>query len=147
MLRVLPDRDGETLRAEVVPIPRTLEHAVATGAITGETPSLFGAMAAAGERPDLAIAIADVFSGEIDFVVALEFFAVAGGEHGVGDRDHVVGIEPPFLVGRGEIPADAHHRVTADLEVQVGCAAVDGNLQEVIHMHDLLIMRACAPVI
>jgi murein DD-endopeptidase MepM/ murein hydrolase activator NlpD len=72
LLRVVAEGDGATLKAEVVPIPRTLEYAVASGAITSETPSLFGAMAAAGERPDLAIAIADIFSGEIDFNTELQ---------------------------------------------------------------------------
>jgi murein DD-endopeptidase MepM/ murein hydrolase activator NlpD len=66
-LRVAPAHGAETFHAEVLPIPRTLENAVARGAITPENPSLFGAMTAAGERPELAVAIADIFSGEIDF--------------------------------------------------------------------------------
>ena len=71
-LRVWPDAGGATLRAEVLPIPRTLEYAVAKGAITPENPSLFGAMGAAGERPELAVAMAEILSGEVDFNTELQ---------------------------------------------------------------------------
>jgi murein DD-endopeptidase MepM/ murein hydrolase activator NlpD len=71
-LRVTPDAGDNTLHAEVLPIPRTLDYAVAKGAITSETPSLFGAMSAAGERPELAVAIAEILSGEIDFNTELQ---------------------------------------------------------------------------
>ena len=71
-LRVTPDEGNDTLRAEVLPIPRTLEYAIAKGAITSGTPSLFGAMSAAGERPELAVAIAEILSGEIDFNTELQ---------------------------------------------------------------------------
>lgn len=67
-LRVIPAAFGsETLRADVLPIPKTLEQAVATGTIGEETPSLFEAMEAAGESAELTIALAEVFAGEIDF--------------------------------------------------------------------------------
>jgi murein DD-endopeptidase MepM/ murein hydrolase activator NlpD len=71
-LRVAAGADGGTLHAEVLPIPRTLENAVAHGAITEEVPSLFGAMTLAGERPELAVAIAEILSGEIDFNTELQ---------------------------------------------------------------------------
>jgi murein DD-endopeptidase MepM/ murein hydrolase activator NlpD len=71
-LRVTPVADGSTLRAEVLPIPRTIEYAVARGAITSENPSLFGAMTAVGERPELAVAIADILAGQIDFNTELQ---------------------------------------------------------------------------
>jgi murein DD-endopeptidase MepM/ murein hydrolase activator NlpD len=71
-LRVAPAPDGEGLHAEVLPIPRTLEHAVARGAITEDTPSLFGAITSSGEKPELAIGIADILSGEIDFNTELQ---------------------------------------------------------------------------
>lgn len=58
---------ADAIRAEVLPIPKTLEEAVAAGTIGGATPSLFQAMSAAGERPELSVALAEVFSGEIDF--------------------------------------------------------------------------------
>src|SRR6185503_17438955 len=44
-----------------------LEHAVASGTIDEETPSLFQAMETAGESAELTIALAGIFAGEIDF--------------------------------------------------------------------------------
>ena len=67
-LRVMPVAAGaEEVRAELVPIPKTLEYATAVGSIGGETPSLFEAMEAAGEGADLTLALAEIFSGDIDF--------------------------------------------------------------------------------
>ena len=67
-LRVAHAPDAaDGLRAEVLPIPKTLEQATASGTIDETTPSLFQSMDAAGERADLAIAMAEVFAGEIDF--------------------------------------------------------------------------------
>jgi murein DD-endopeptidase MepM/ murein hydrolase activator NlpD len=57
----------DALRAEVLPIPKTLEHVTASGEIDEDTPSLFQSIEAAGEGPDLAIAMAEVLAGEIDF--------------------------------------------------------------------------------
>lgn len=62
----------ESLRAEVLPIPKTLESVTASGEIGEETPSLFQSIEAAGEGPDLAIAMAEVFAGEIDFNTDLQ---------------------------------------------------------------------------
>ena len=68
LLRVQPvTAGGEALGAEVVPIPKTLEQGTAAGSIEDATPSLFEAMDAAGESPELTIALAQIFSGEIDF--------------------------------------------------------------------------------
>ncbi len=67
-LRVAPVApDADEFRAEVLPIPKTLEHGVAAGSIDASTPSLFQAMGATGERPELTLALAQVFAGEIDF--------------------------------------------------------------------------------
>jgi murein DD-endopeptidase MepM/ murein hydrolase activator NlpD len=72
-LRVVPAAHGTPeVRAELVPIPKTLEHRVTTGTIDEDTPSLFQAMDAAGERPELSIALAEVFGGEIDFNTELQ---------------------------------------------------------------------------
>ncbi|MGE0446949.1 MAG: M23 family metallopeptidase [Vicinamibacterales bacterium] len=68
------------LRAEIVPIPKTLEHGRVSGTIGGDTPSLYQAMDAAGEQPELTIAMAEIFAGEIDFNTELQpddRFAVA----------------------------------------------------------------------
>jgi len=67
-LRVTPaGPDAGGLVAELVPIPKTLEYGEASGSIDEETPSLFQAMTATGERPELALTMAQVFAGEIDF--------------------------------------------------------------------------------
>jgi murein DD-endopeptidase MepM/ murein hydrolase activator NlpD len=67
-LRVRPvPEEPRGLRAELVPIPKTIEHDAIRGAINEETPSLFQSIEAAGERPELAVAMARIFSGEIDF--------------------------------------------------------------------------------
>jgi murein DD-endopeptidase MepM/ murein hydrolase activator NlpD len=67
-LRVMPiAADADEVRAELVPIPKTLEYASASGTIGGDTSSLFAAMEAAGEGADLTLALADIFSGDIDF--------------------------------------------------------------------------------
>jgi murein DD-endopeptidase MepM/ murein hydrolase activator NlpD len=72
-LRVTRAPDAtDGLRAEVLPIPKTLENVTASGAIDEETPSLFQSIEAAGEGPDLAIAMAEVFAGEIDFNTDLQ---------------------------------------------------------------------------
>ena len=72
-LRIVPAaRGSDALRAEVLPIPKTLEQAIATGTIDEETPSLFQAMEAAGESAELTIALAEVFAGEIDFNTELQ---------------------------------------------------------------------------
>jgi murein DD-endopeptidase MepM/ murein hydrolase activator NlpD len=60
------------LTASILPIPKQREQATATGEIGGETPSLFEAMEAAGERPELTMAMADIFAGEIDFNTELQ---------------------------------------------------------------------------
>lgn len=80
-LRVMPvSRGSSEVRAELVPIPKTLEHATASGTIGGDTPSLFQAMDAAGEHAELTMAMAEIFAGEIDFNTELQpndRFAVA----------------------------------------------------------------------
>lgn len=68
LLRVAPTTPGAPdLRAEVAPIPRTLEHGLVESTIDAANPSLFQAMAATGERAELTVALAQVFAGEIDF--------------------------------------------------------------------------------
>jgi murein DD-endopeptidase MepM/ murein hydrolase activator NlpD len=64
--------DGDELRAEVVPIPTTTVAASVAGTIGGDTPSLFQSIDAAGEQPDLAIEMAQIFGGEIDFNTELQ---------------------------------------------------------------------------
>jgi murein DD-endopeptidase MepM/ murein hydrolase activator NlpD len=67
--RTVPEAE---LRAELLPIPKQRHDAVVAGSISEVTPSLFQAMDAAGESPDLSIALAEIFSGEIDFNTELQ---------------------------------------------------------------------------
>jgi murein DD-endopeptidase MepM/ murein hydrolase activator NlpD len=60
------------VRAEVLPIPKTLETVTVSGEIDDATPSLFQSIEGAGEGVDLAIAMAEVFAGEIDFNTDLQ---------------------------------------------------------------------------
>lgn len=62
----------EGLRAEVVPIPTTVVPTSVTGSIDEDAPSLFQSIEVAGEQPDLAVAMAQIFSGEIDFNTELQ---------------------------------------------------------------------------
>jgi murein DD-endopeptidase MepM/ murein hydrolase activator NlpD len=64
--------DESRLRAEIIPIPVTVVPASVTGAIDDDSPSLFQSIEAAGELPDLAIAMAQIFGGEIDFNTELQ---------------------------------------------------------------------------
>ena len=95
-LRITPSRTGSAaLTAAVVPIPKTLERATAAGRIDRQTPSLFQSMTGAGEGAELAVALADVFSGEIDFnadlqsgdayAVAFDKYTREGGASSYGD--------------------------------------------------------------
>jgi murein DD-endopeptidase MepM/ murein hydrolase activator NlpD len=81
LLRVRPATPGDTaLRAELAAIPKAVEPGVVSAAIDRDTPSLFQAMAAAGEGAELTLALAGVFSGEIDFnteIQAGDRFALA----------------------------------------------------------------------
>ena len=80
LLRIVSEIDTDSLHAEVLPIPRTLELADTAGLISKTAPSLYQAMQEAGERPQLSIALAQIFSGEIDFnseLQPLDRFAVS----------------------------------------------------------------------
>ena len=73
-LRIVnPDhrRPGE-LQAVVIPIDKEREVAAVRAVIDHRTPSLIAALNDAGERIQLALALADVFSGSIDFNSGLQ---------------------------------------------------------------------------
>ena len=80
--------EPRALAAEIVPYD--LERAIETvaGGISEEAPSLFEAMAAAGEQADLPVSLADVFSADIDFNTDLQ----------AGDR-FVVAVEKVYREG------------------------------------------------
>jgi murein DD-endopeptidase MepM/ murein hydrolase activator NlpD len=56
-----------TFRAEVVALPKSFERAAVAVEITRDRPSLIGALDAAGESVELALTLATVFGGEVDF--------------------------------------------------------------------------------
>ena len=68
--RILVRRDesgADEFVSEIADIPKRIDQVVVEGAITREAPSLVQALDAAGERIELSLALADVFSGEMDF--------------------------------------------------------------------------------
>jgi len=67
-------RDGDIalFEAEVVELPRTTTTVVVDGRVDKEAPSISESLERAGERLDLALALADIFSGEIDFNSGLQ---------------------------------------------------------------------------
>jgi murein DD-endopeptidase MepM/ murein hydrolase activator NlpD len=71
-LRVSRSSDEPAWRADVLPIPKTHANAVVTGTIDRANPSLVAAVDAAGGTIDLAIALADIFGGDIDFNTELQ---------------------------------------------------------------------------
>jgi murein DD-endopeptidase MepM/ murein hydrolase activator NlpD len=70
LLRV--SREDTDLVVNVVPIEKTRKVEVVRGRIDRQTSSLVAAMDAAGETIDLTLALADVFSGDIDFNTDLQ---------------------------------------------------------------------------
>jgi murein DD-endopeptidase MepM/ murein hydrolase activator NlpD len=66
LLKISGRPDG-ALDARIVPIEKAREDATLSAAIDRESPSLFAALDAASEQPELAIAMAEIFAGEIDF--------------------------------------------------------------------------------
>jgi murein DD-endopeptidase MepM/ murein hydrolase activator NlpD len=64
---------GEALPAvpafdvEVISLPKDVEIDVLSASISRETPSLVGALASSGETVQLALGLAEIFGGEIDF--------------------------------------------------------------------------------
>jgi murein DD-endopeptidase MepM/ murein hydrolase activator NlpD len=84
--------------ASIVELPKDRVGAVAAGAITADNPSLFEAMDAAGESPELAVELASIFGGEIDFNTDLQR----------GDRfdvDYEKDVRDGKLIGYGPIAA------------------------------------------
>ena len=72
--RVLTVARGEAddFVATINAIPKRAEAAIVSGTIDRESPSLVAAMARAGERIDLTMALAEVLSSEVDFNTELQ---------------------------------------------------------------------------
>jgi murein DD-endopeptidase MepM/ murein hydrolase activator NlpD len=61
------DPIAASFAVEVAEIPKQIERVVVEGEISRDTPTLVQALDAAGENIELSLALADVFSGEMDF--------------------------------------------------------------------------------
>ena len=99
VLRITPNADtaGEFV-AEVVPYNVRVTRVEVSGTINEETSSLFAAMSSAGEQPDLSVALADIFSGEVDFNTDLQ----------PGDSFHLItdkAVRDGRFVGYGPVAA------------------------------------------
>jgi murein DD-endopeptidase MepM/ murein hydrolase activator NlpD len=68
----VPGEEATTVKAEILPYRKQRRLLSLQGQISREAPSLFAAMEEAGETPDLSLALADVFSGEVDFNTDLQ---------------------------------------------------------------------------
>ena len=73
--------------------------------------------------------------GEVHLLRLLELLPLRRRHDRGAHSDDVLVIEP-FVFNRGcQYPAHAHHRVTADLEMQIGRPAVDGDFEEIVDVH------------
>jgi murein DD-endopeptidase MepM/ murein hydrolase activator NlpD len=107
-LRLRPTTSPHEFTAEVVPYAVTTVASTVAGAIDDETSSLFAAMEESGETPDLSVALADVFAGEVDFNTELQ----------PGDRFRLVvdkSLRDGRLVDYGPIAAARLHNHGRDL--------------------------------
>jgi murein DD-endopeptidase MepM/ murein hydrolase activator NlpD len=73
-LRILgpTNRQPEELAVELVPFEKTRSQVTVHGTISRTATSLFAAMEEADEGPDLSIALAEIFGGEVDFNTELQ---------------------------------------------------------------------------
>src|SRR5262249_1343052 len=83
--------------------------------------------------------------GQVDFLRVLQLLPLAGGHDGGAHGDDVLVIEPFFFAGGDELPADAHHRITADLEMKIRRAVFDGDFQEIVDVHRSCVIGAWPP--
>ena len=71
-LRVTRTAAPHVFHATIVPYDTRTDRVVVAGTIDAANPSLFAATGAAGETPELAMALAAIFSGEVDFTSDLQ---------------------------------------------------------------------------
>jgi murein DD-endopeptidase MepM/ murein hydrolase activator NlpD len=99
------DPANERFAAELLPIDKTRAVDIVRGTVDRETPSLFAAMDAAGERVDLSLAVAAIFAGEIDFNIDVHpgdrFELLVEKQYRKSDDSRV----PPEFAGYGPILA------------------------------------------
>ncbi len=79
--------------------------------------------------------------GEVDLLRVLEPLAL-GGRHDGGRHLHEVLVVQLLVIGdANEPPMDAGHGIGPDLQVKVRRSALDGQLQEIVDMHDSAMMK------
>ena len=67
-----PARGSAEFAAEVIPYDVRTTITQVSGHLDAATSSLFAAMESAGEQPDLSVALAEIFAGEVDFNTELQ---------------------------------------------------------------------------
>lgn len=72
LLTIGRESEDQEFVAAIDPIEQRTETIIVQGTIDHATPSLFGAMADAGEGVDLSLALAELFSSEVDFNTELQ---------------------------------------------------------------------------
>jgi murein DD-endopeptidase MepM/ murein hydrolase activator NlpD len=106
-LRVSRSRVDPALVAEVIAVEKTGTVDVVRGTIDRSAPSLFAAMESAGETVDLALSLADIFGGEVDFNLDVQpgdqFELLV--EKRYRDRPGAAPGEPKMFAGYGPILA------------------------------------------
>jgi murein DD-endopeptidase MepM/ murein hydrolase activator NlpD len=102
-----PASQDDDLTATVLPIEKTRRPGIVRGRIDRETSSLVAAMDAAGETIDLTLALADVFSGDIDFNTDLQ----------PGDRFELL-VEKQYRERAGAGPGELQRMVAGPREPQ-----------------------------
>jgi hypothetical protein len=74
---------------------------------------------------------------QVHFLLAAELLALIGAEEQIRHRLGIDLVEPFLFRCHDERTADAHHRVAADLEVQVGRSAGDGGSEKFVDVHSV----------
>jgi murein DD-endopeptidase MepM/ murein hydrolase activator NlpD len=99
LLRITPaGTDSAEFTAEVIPYAVRTTLTLVSGRLDPTTTSLFAAMENAGEQPDLSVALAEIFAGEVDFNTELQ----------PGDEFHLLAekaVRDGRFVGYGPIAA------------------------------------------
>jgi murein DD-endopeptidase MepM/ murein hydrolase activator NlpD len=100
--------DADPFVASIDSIPKTSQLTVVRGAIDEEASSLFAAMGRAGEEVGLSLALADVFSGDVDFNTELQpgdRFELLVEKHFRADDPHSLAPRDESLAGYGPVVA------------------------------------------
>ena len=73
--------------------------------------------------------------GHVELGILLEFLFLPVGHHAERHAQHVFGGDARLFGERDQFAVNAHVRVVADLQVQVGRLPVHGNAQQFVNLH------------